>query len=172
MHHYIVRSWLLYCIKIWCTHLKKDFLTIKQVQRCATKHNFYQLLQNLFTLKLNLLPLMYMFKLQFTIISIKSLSTLITTHIKFSPIGTRSVASNKLIPPRHINNTVHPVILTYFHCMPYLWNSIPTFDLNISFCGLKIKLKREHFKSNFDINSYSPPFLSMLQMSFINAIFL
>ena len=99
-----------------------------------------------------------MFELQdllFTIKSIKSPTSQfnINNYIKFSSISTRSGASNKVIPPRHINNTSRHF---YFHRIPYLWNSKATFDLNISFYRLKTKLKQylwEHFKSNFNISN-------------------
>ena len=98
------------------------------------------------------------FELQDLLFAIKSIKSLtnqfnINNYIKFSTIGTRSGASNKLKPPCHINNTsCH----SYFHCIPYLRNYMPTFDLNKLFCMLKTKLKQylwEHFKSNFDINN-------------------
>ena len=138
----------------------KDILTIEQVQRHATKYilNDFTSCYKTRLLKLNLLPLMYMFELKdllFTIKSIKSPTSQfnINNYIKFSSISTRLGASNKLIPPRHINNTSRH---SYFHCIPYLWNSMPTFDLNISFYRLKTKLKQylcEHFKSNFNISN-------------------
>ena len=76
------------------------------------------------------------------------------TQLFIDTISTRSGASNKLKPPCHINNTSRH---SYFHRIPYLWNAMPTFDLNKSFCTLKTKLKQylwdHRFKSNFDINN-------------------
>ena len=156
----LVRSQLLYCTQIWRPHLTKHILTIERVQRRATKYilNDYTSCYKTRLLKLNLLPLMYMFELQDLLFAIKSIKSPtnqfnINNYIKFSTISTRSEASNKLKPPCHINNTSRH---SYFHRIPYLWNAMPIFDLNKSFCTLKTKLKQylwDHFKSNFDINN-------------------
>ena len=157
----LVRSQLLYCAQIWRPHLMKDILTIERVQHRATKYilNDFTSCYKTRLLKLNLLPLMYIFELQDMLFAIKSIKSPtnqfnINSYIKFShTISTRSGASNKLISPRHINNISRH---SYFHRLPYLWNSMPTFDLNMSFCRLKTKLNQylwEHFKSNFDINN-------------------
>ena len=156
----LVRSQLLYCTQIWRPHLMNDILTIERVQRRATKYilNDYTSCYKTRLLKLNLLPLMYMFELQDLLFAIKSIKFPtnqfnINNYIKFSTISTRSGASNKLKPPCHINNTSRH---SYFHRIPYLWNAMPIFDLNKSFCTLKTILKQylwDHFKSNFDINN-------------------
>ena len=101
----------------------------------------------------------HIFELQDLLFAIKSIKSPtnqfnINNYIKFSHnTNIRSGPSNKIIPPRTINNiSCH----SYFHRLPYLWNSMPTLDPNMSFCGLKTKLKQylwEHFKSNFDINN-------------------
>ena len=74
----------------------------------------------------------------------------ITSYINFSSTSTRSGANNKLIPPRHLNNiSQHP----YFHRLPSLWNTMPVFDLNMSFNTLKSKSKKhlwEHFLNHYD----------------------
>ena len=85
-----------------------------------------------------------MFELQDLLFAIKSIKSPtnqfnINNYIKFSTISTRSGTSNKLKPPYHINNTSRH---SYFHRIPYLWNSMPTFDPNKSFCTLKTKLKQ------------------------------
>ena len=87
--------------------------------------------------------MMYIFELQDMLFTIKSIKSPINQfninyYIKFShTTSTRSGASNKLIPPRHINNISHH---SYFHRLPYLWNSMPTFDLNMLFCRLKTNI--------------------------------
>ena len=129
----LVRSQLLYCTQIWRPHLMKDILTIERVQRRATKYILNDFISCYKTclLKLNLLPLMYMFELQDLLFAIKSIKSPtnqfnINNYIKFSTISTRSGASNKLKLPYHINNTFRH---SYFHRIPYLWNAMPTFDL-------------------------------------------
>ena len=107
----------------------KDILTIERVQRRATKYilNDFTSCCKTRLLKLNLLPLMYVFELQDMLFAIKSIKLPtnqfnINNCIKFShTTSTRSGASNKLIPPHHINNIFRH---SYFHRLPYLWNSM------------------------------------------------
>jgi len=105
----MVRSQLLYCTQVWRPHLMKDILIIEQIQCHPTKYT-----QNL--LKLKILPLMYMFKLQDLLFAIKSIKSRtsqfnIQGYINFSSTSTRSGTSNKLVIPWHLNN-----ISTFIDC--------------------------------------------------------
>ena len=71
----LVRSQLMYCTPIWRPSLLKDIQNIERIQRHATKFILNDYDSNyktqLFTLKL--LPLMYLFKLQDILFTVKSL---------------------------------------------------------------------------------------------------
>jgi len=138
----------------------KDILVIEQVQRCATKYilNDHISCYKTQLIKLRLLPLMYLFELQDILFAIKSIKIPtdqfnITNYIGFSSASSRLDSSNKLTFPHHLNNISQH---SYFHHLPSLWSAMPVFDLNMSFCPLKSKLKKylwEHFLSNFDVNN-------------------
>ena len=51
----------------------------------------------------------------------------------YNSASTWSGANNIFIPPHHLNNTSRH---SSFHWLPSLWNSMPVFDLNMSFGGL------------------------------------
>ena len=156
----LVRSQLFYCTQIWRPHLMKDILNIERVQRCATKHilNDYTSSYKSRLMQLNLLPLMYLFELHDILFAIKSLKTPTTqfninNYINFNLNNTRSGANNKLIPTHHLNNLARH---SYFHRLPSLWNTMPVFNLNMSFALLKSKLKQflwDHFLNHFDDNN-------------------
>ena len=89
-------------------------------------------------IRLKLLPL-----LQDILFAVKSIKTpteqfSITNYIEFSSSNTRSGTSNKLIHPRHLNNTSRH---SYFHRLPSIWNAMPIIDLDLSFATIKWKLK-------------------------------
>ena len=62
----LVRSQLLYCTQLWCPYLLKDIENIERMQRHVTKYilHDYTSSYRIRLLKLKLLPLMYLFKLQ------------------------------------------------------------------------------------------------------------
>ena len=138
----LVRSQLFYCTQIWRPHLMKYILNIERVQCCATncKHilNDYTSSYKTHLMQLKLLPVMYLFELHDILFAIKSLKTPTTqfninNYINFNLTNTRSGASNKLIPTHHLNNLAYH---SYFHSLPSLWNTMPVFDLNMSFALL------------------------------------
>ena len=93
---------------------------------------------------------MYLFELHDILFAIKSIKTPaihfnITNYTNFSSASTRSGANNKLILPQHLYKTSRH---SYFHRLPSLWNTMPIFDLDMTFNKLKSKLKLylwEHF---------------------------
>ena len=70
-------SQLLYCTQLQCPYLLKDIENIEQIQKCATISTSYRIIKatsyRTRLLKLNLLPLTYLFKLQDILFAIKSL---------------------------------------------------------------------------------------------------
>ena len=87
---------------------------------------------------------MYLFELHdilfaFKFINSPTIQFNITNYINISSTSTRSGANNKLILPHHLNNTSRH---SYFHRLPSLWNTMPMFDLDMTFNKLKSKLKQ------------------------------
>ena len=122
-------------------HLMKDILIIECVQ-----HHVYSMIMPCICyktrlIKLKLFPLIYLFDILFAIKSINTptIQFNIINYINFSSVSTRSGANNKLILPQHLNNTSRH---SYFHWLPSLWNSMPIFDLDMTFNKLKSKLKQ------------------------------
>ena len=145
----MVRSQLFYCTQIWHPHLMKDILSIEQIQHRATKFLLNDYTSNYKThlVKLKILPLMYLFKLQDILFAIKSIKAPtkqfnIYDHIDFSAATTRSGTSNKMIILHHMNNISRH---SYFHKLPVLGpvlgNALPIINLDSSFVQLKLKLK-------------------------------
>ena len=98
-------------------------------------------------LGLKLFPLMYLFELHDILFAIKSIKTPtiqfnITNYINFSSTSIRLGANKKLILPHHLNNTSRH---SYFHRLSPLWNTMPIFDLDMTFNKLKSKLKHAVF---------------------------
>ena len=79
----------------------------------------------------------------------------IQDYINFSSANTRSGANNKLVIPRHLNNTSRH---SYYHQLATIANSLdamPILDLDQPFHLLKSKLKDflwDHFIKNFNDN--------------------
>ena len=100
----LVRSQLIYCSQLWRPYLLKDIITLKRIQRRATKFilNDYQSNYRFRLVKLHLLPLMYLFELYDIIFVIKSLknptiSFNIYNYIQFHSSSSRLSHANKLI---------------------------------------------------------------------------
>ena len=115
---------------------------MEQIQHRATKYllNDYTSSYKTRLVKLKILPLMYLFELQFAIKSIKvqTKQFSIYNYINFSSATTRSGTSNKMIIPHHLNNISRH---SYFHRLSALWNALPIFNLDLPFAQLKSKLK-------------------------------
>ena len=70
----LVRSNLLYCTQLWHLHLMKDILNLEKIHCLAISYilNDYSKSR---PVKLKLLPLMYLFKLQDILFAVKSIKT-------------------------------------------------------------------------------------------------
>ena len=95
----LMKSQLTYCSVIWRPHLLQDITKLEQLQRRVTKYNIilndYSSTYRTRLLHLNLLPLMYVFKIYDIMFLIKSLkfptdSFNINHFISFSTSSTRS----------------------------------------------------------------------------------
>jgi len=154
----LVRSQVMYCSIVWRSSLIKDIILVERIQRRATKfilndHNssYFDRLK-----KLNLLPLMYIFEVLFTIKSLKypSSSFNITDYITFKNGFTRSSSSGKL---NHVRNSNNVNKHFFFNRITRLWNALPPNDLSLSISTNKTRIYRflwEHFLTNF--NSDNP----------------
>ena len=131
----LVRSQLIYGSPIWRPCLIKDIKFIEQIQCRATKfilNDFHSDYYNCLV-KLQFLPIMYMFKLQDVMFPVKSLKNTspcfrITDYISFSHFSTRSSSTNKLQNIHSRNNYIKNF---YFNRLPRIWNSLPPIDLSL-----------------------------------------
>ena len=152
----IVRSNLLYCSPLWRPYLIKD---IERIQRRASKYILGDYTSDYKTrlIKLNLLPLMYIYELLDILFFIKSYKSPINSfnifqYVTFNNSFTRS-RDKKLI---HIasNNLVNSN--SYFCRISRLWNALPVIDITSSLTAIKSKLLSflwNHFLLNFSSNS-------------------
>ena len=107
--------------------------------------------------KLNLLPLTMLlefndicFFIQFLKHISPSNSFNISKYISFSQNHTRSGSFRKLVQPLIRYNRDKQF---YFNRLPHLWNSLPPFDLSLSYKTIKSKLRHifwNEFMANFD----------------------
>ena len=155
----LVRSCLLYCSPLWRPHLIQDILLLEKVQRRATKVilNDYTSDYKSRLIKLQLLPLMYMYDLSDILFFIKSAKTPnnsfdIMNYVSFVRGATRS-SDTKLVH-RTTDNCI--TSNSYFYRIPRLWNALPEIDLTLSINTMKTKLNTflwNHFMHNFDPNN-------------------
>ena len=140
-----VRSQLVYCSVIWHPHLLMNIKCLELVQRKATK----------FVMKgtamddknrlmyLHLLPLIMELEIADILFLIKSLTfpsehfNNIRTLFKFCDNPTRSSSHFKL---RHSFCKNQAERNFYFNRIPRLWNSLPSFDINIPIATIKSRL--------------------------------
>ena len=152
----LVRSQLIYGSPIWRPFLIKDIKLIEQVQRRATKfilNDFHSDYYNRLV-KLQFLPIMYMFELYDVMFLVKSLKNpspcfRITDYISFSHSSTRSSSTNKL---QHIYSRNNYIKNFYFNRLPHIWNSLPPIDLSLPPTIIKTRLYKflwNHFLLNF-----------------------
>ena len=107
----LVRSQITYGSPIWRPFLIKDIKFIEQIQRRATKfilNDFHSVYYNRL-IKLQILPLMYMFELYDAMLFIKSLKAsspcfCITDFVSFAHGNTRSSTTGKLQHIHSCNN--------------------------------------------------------------------
>ena len=144
LYLHIVRSCLLYCSPLWRPHQIQHITLLERVQRRASKYilNDYTTDHKTRLIRLNLLPLMYIYELTDILFFVKSIQTPSNSFnitdpelLSFSTLNTRSM-SRKLCHKTSNNNTT---LNSYFFRLPRLWNSLPIIDV--------------HFLSNFDPNN-------------------
>ena len=157
----IVRSCLLYCSPLWRPHQIQHITLLERVQRRASKYilNDYTTDYKTRLIRLNLLPLMYIYELTDILFFVKSIQTPSNSFnitdpelLSFSTLNTRSM-SRKLCHKTSNNNTT---LNSYFFRLPRLWNSLPIIDVSLSYNIIKKKLISflwSHFLSNFDPNN-------------------
>ena len=133
--------------------------SIESVQRRATKYILNDYISDYRSrlVKLNLLPLTMLLEFNdicFFIQSLKHISPSnsfnISKYISFSQHHTRSGSFRKLVQPLIRHNRDKQF---YFNRLPHLWNSLPPFDLNLSYNTIRSKLKDifwNEFMANFD----------------------
>jgi len=124
----LLRSQLMYCSPVWHPHLMKDIIKLEQLQCRATKYILqdYSSDYKSHLTNLNLLPLMYVFKISdimFFINNIKNpgSSFNISSYVSFSHSGTRSPGLKLKHNIAHTNKQRN----FYFNCICRLWYSFP-----------------------------------------------
>ena len=156
----LVRSQITYGSPIWRPFLIKDIKFIEQIQRRATKfilNDFHSVYYNRL-IKLQILPLMYMFELYDAMFFIKSLKAssscfCIKDFVSFAHCNTRSSTTGKL---QHIYSCNNYTKNFYFNRLPQIWNSLPPIDLSLSIPVIKTMLYKflwNHFLLNFQSNN-------------------
>ena len=136
-----IRSQLLYCSPLWHPHLMVDIKSLETVQRRATRFIVSDASMNYRDrlLCLNMLPLMMEYEIADIILLVKSMKypSSITDFISFCATSTRSSSFLKL---RHSMTKTNTQGHFYFNHIPRLWNSLPSFDINLSVSTIKSKL--------------------------------
>ena len=149
----------MYCSPLWRPYLIQDILLLEKVQCRATKIilNDYTSDYKSRLIKLQLLPLMYVYELSDILFFIKSIKSPnnsfdILNYVSFSRGATRS--SGTKLCHRVTDNCIS--LNSYFYRIPKLWNAFPEIDLTLSLNTIKKKLKTylwNHFVHNFDPNN-------------------
>ena len=158
----LVRSKMSYCSQLWRPYLIKDIVTLENVQQRATKFilNDYTSNYKDRLITLNLLPLMYWYKLQDILFFIKCLQSPdhnginIFDFVQFSSSTTRFASQHKLLVKyRRSSKACH----FYFVRIAHLWNALPPINVQLPLHAIKTQLInffRNHFITKF--NSTSP----------------
>ena len=143
----LVCSQLQYCSVLWRPYHKMDIRCLETVQRRATRFIMNDMSMDYSDrlLNLNILPLMMQYEISdimFLVKCIKNPSNYfnISDFVLFSSSNTRSSAHLKLKHSIPKNNTLRQF---YFNRIPRLWNSLPSFDLDLPIATIRSKL--QHF---------------------------
>ena len=130
---------------------------IESVQRRATKYILNDHTSD-YRSRLIKLPLSILLELNDICFFVRSLKLTsdgnsfdITKFISFSHNRTRSGSYRKLVQPLVRSNRDKQF---YFNRLPYLWNSLPPIDLELSFTTIKNKL-RDFFWNSF-LSNFNP----------------
>jgi hypothetical protein len=156
-----IHSKMSYCSQLWRPYLIKDIVTLKNVQRHATKSilNNYTSNYKDRLITLNLLPLMYWYALQSIIFLIKCLQS--PDHncmnnfdfVQFLSSTTRFASQHKLLVKyRRSSKARH----FYFVRIAHLWNALPPINLQLPLHAIKTQLInyfRNHFRTKFNLAS-------------------
>ena len=161
LHLTLIRSLVTYCCQIWRPYLIKESRTLEKLQRRASKYimGYPSLDYKQRLLKLNLLPLTLWLELQDVLLFLHLIkfppdNYNLSDFVHFSDSSTRSATAGKLVPsslviPR-LNCTKH-----FYYCNNWIiriWNTLPPFDLHLSYVTLKTKLK--DFFWDYFLNNY------------------
>lgn len=153
----LVRSQLLYCSQVWRPQLIKDIVLLERIQKRATKYilNDYSSPYKCRLIKLDLLPLMYIYELNDLIFFIKAYKSPtnffdIKNYISFTFLPTRSSTYSKL---QHRSSSSNLNRHFYFCRLPRLWNSLPQIDISLPVPRLR-SILYGYFRSHF-INSFT-----------------
>ena len=151
---------------LWKPYLISDIELIKKVQKRATKYILCDYTSDYKSrlMRLDLLPLMYIYDLNdimFFINSVKfpSDNFNILDYVEFTSGTTRSAG----LKPKHKSAPTNNVMSSYFYRIPRLWNSISVINLSHPPTIIKSKLKN-HFIDNFDSNNFCTFYYSYISV--------
>ena len=133
----IVRSNLLYCSPLWRPYLIKDILNLERIQRRASKYILGDYTSDYKTrlIKLNLLPLMYIYELLDILFFIKSYKSPINSFNIFQYVTFNNSFRDKKLASNNLVNSN-----SYFCRISRLWNALPVIDITSSLTAIKSKL--------------------------------
>ena len=152
----LVRSQLTYCSQVWRPCLIKDCTSLEHIQCQATKFVLNDFSSDYCDslITLNLLPLLYLYKLLDLVFFIKCFkfpdtSFPVLDFVSFSNTNTRSSTISKLVHQSWpSSNSQH----SFFCCLVRLWNSLPPLELSLSYPSIKLPVfLKKAFWSHFII---------------------
>ena len=151
----LVRSQLTYCSPIWRPYLMKDINKLEHLQRRATKYILNDFISDYKTrlLKLQLLPLMYIFELSDIMFFIKSIKRPTASFNIFHFISFSNSARSRGLKLLHNRSDTNKQRHFYFVRICRLWNALPLIDITQSISIIRNKIKSylwDHFIQFFD----------------------